>query len=74
MHIAHSLTRPLSLLPSWPLQDMQDYLQATIMRQSSPEEAFRRFDELATRHVEVGIGYQHTTICAPVDPTMKRAW
>ncbi len=35
------------------MQDMQDYLQATIMRQSSPEEAFRRYDELAMRHVEV---------------------
>lgn len=32
--------------------DLHDYLQATIMRQSSPEEAFRRYDELATRHVE----------------------
>lgn len=35
------------------LQDLQDYLQATIMRQSSPEEAFRRYDELAQRHVDV---------------------
>ncbi|MEW5303639.1 MAG: hypothetical protein WDW36_006311 [Sanguina aurantia] len=32
-------------------QDLQDYLQASIMRSSSPEEAFRRYDELATRHV-----------------------
>jgi len=35
------------------LQDLQDYLQATIMRSSSPEEAFRRFDDLGGRHVEV---------------------
>jgi len=34
-------------------QDLQDYLQATIMRSSSPEEAFRRFDDLGGRHVEV---------------------
>lgn len=26
--------------------------QASIMRQTSPEEAYRRFDELAQRHVE----------------------
>lgn len=32
--------------------DMQDFLQASIMRQASPEEAFRRFDELANRRVE----------------------
>mmetsp|Transcript_13709 Transcript_13709/g.29452 ORF Transcript_13709/g.29452 Transcript_13709/m.29452 type:complete len:648 (+) Transcript_13709:217-2160(+) len=34
-------------------QDMQDFLNATITRSSAPEEAFRRFDELASRHVEV---------------------
>ncbi|GAX75265.1 hypothetical protein CEUSTIGMA_g2710.t1 [Chlamydomonas eustigma] len=34
-------------------QDLQDYLQATIMKNSSPEEAFRRYDELGGRHVEV---------------------
>lgn len=34
------------------LQDLQDYLQATIMRSTSPEEAFRRFDDLGGRHVE----------------------
>lgn len=34
-------------------QDLQDYLQATIMRASSPEEAFRRYDDLGARHVEV---------------------
>mmetsp|Transcript_13033 Transcript_13033/g.35479 ORF Transcript_13033/g.35479 Transcript_13033/m.35479 type:complete len:586 (+) Transcript_13033:92-1849(+) len=33
-------------------KDMQDYLQATIMQQASPDEAYRRFDELAKRHVE----------------------
>ncbi|KXZ54715.1 hypothetical protein GPECTOR_4g783 [Gonium pectorale] len=33
-------------------QDLYDYLQAAIGRHKSPEEAFRRFDELATRHVE----------------------
>ena len=42
--------RPLSPHPQ---QDLQDYLQATIMRASSPEEAFRRYDELGARHVEV---------------------
>lgn len=34
-------------------QDLQEYLEASIQRQNAPEEAFRRFDELATRHVEI---------------------
>uniref|UniRef100_A0A7S0YW97 Tetratricopeptide repeat protein 30 n=1 Tax=Polytomella parva TaxID=51329 RepID=A0A7S0YW97_9CHLO len=32
--------------------DLHDFLQAAIMRSNRPEEAFRRFDELSTRHVE----------------------
>lgn len=39
--------------PRCAVQDLHDYLQATIQKQSAPEEAFRRFDELATRHVEL---------------------
>ncbi|KAG1657935.1 hypothetical protein FOA52_003014 [Chlamydomonas sp. UWO 241] len=34
-------------------QDLQDYLQAAIVMSSSPEEAFRRYDELGARHTEV---------------------
>eukprot|EP00899_Mesostigma_viride_P015377 jgi/Mesvir1/23840/Mv10645-RA.1 len=34
-------------------QDLYEYLDATIMSQTSPEEAYRKYDELANRHVEV---------------------
>lgn len=34
-------------------QDLHDFLEATLMRQSSPDAAFKAFDELARRHVEV---------------------
>ena len=34
-------------------QDLQEYLQAAISRNSSPQEAYARFDELGARHVEV---------------------
>lgn len=34
------------------MQDLADFLEATIARGSSPEEAFRRYDQLAGRHVE----------------------
>mmetsp|Transcript_31666 Transcript_31666/g.51104 ORF Transcript_31666/g.51104 Transcript_31666/m.51104 type:complete len:664 (+) Transcript_31666:80-2071(+) len=34
-------------------QDLYDYLDATIMQQTSPEEAYRKFDDLANKHVEI---------------------
>mmetsp|Transcript_28198 Transcript_28198/g.47253 ORF Transcript_28198/g.47253 Transcript_28198/m.47253 type:complete len:668 (-) Transcript_28198:51-2054(-) len=34
-------------------QDLCDYLDASIIRQTSPEESYRKYDELANRHVEV---------------------
>jgi len=34
-------------------QDLYHYLDASILRQTSPEEAYRKYDELANRHVEV---------------------
>ncbi|GBG84433.1 hypothetical protein CBR_g38718 [Chara braunii] len=34
-------------------QDLYEYLDATILRQTSPEEAYRKYDELATRHVDI---------------------
>lgn len=34
-------------------QDLYDYLDASILKQTSPEEAYRKYDELANRHVEV---------------------
>eukprot|EP00232_Nephroselmis_pyriformis_P023531 CAMPEP_0182867166 /NCGR_PEP_ID=MMETSP0034_2-20130328/8574_1 /TAXON_ID=156128 /ORGANISM="Nephroselmis pyriformis, Strain CCMP717" /LENGTH=659 /DNA_ID=CAMNT_0024999505 /DNA_START=4 /DNA_END=1983 /DNA_ORIENTATION=- len=34
-------------------QELYDYLDATILRQTSPEEAYRKYDELANKHVEV---------------------
>jgi tetratricopeptide repeat protein 30 len=37
-----------SLLP----RDLYDFLDASIMCQASPEEAYRKYDELAHRHVE----------------------
>ena len=40
------------LLPAFPLQDLQQYLDAAMLRASSPEEAYRKLDELAGRHVE----------------------
>jgi len=33
-------------------RDMYDFLDASIMCQASPEEAYRKYDELANRHVE----------------------
>eukprot|EP00741_Cyanophora_paradoxa_P021809 tig00000241_g21052.t1 len=33
-------------------QDLYDYLDATIMQQTSPEEAFRKFDDMANKHTE----------------------
>lgn len=35
------------------MQDLLDFLEATINRGSNAEEAFRRYDALAGRHVEV---------------------
>ena len=32
--------------------DLYEYLDATILSQTSPEEAYRKFDELASKHVE----------------------
>lgn len=32
---------------------MYDFLDALITQQSSPEEAYRKFDELASRHTDV---------------------
>ena len=34
-------------------QDVYDYLDGAILKQSSPEEAFRKFDEIANKHVDV---------------------
>lgn len=34
-------------------QDLYDFLEATITSQTSPEEAYRKFDDLATKHVDV---------------------
>eukprot|EP00762_Andalucia_godoyi_P000826 ANDGO_03860.mRNA.1 Tetratricopeptide repeat protein 30 homolog len=34
-------------------QDLYDFLDAVITAQTSPEEAFRKFDDLATKHVDV---------------------
>lgn len=34
-------------------QELYDYLEATILTQSSPEEAFRKFDILAHQHIEI---------------------
>jgi tetratricopeptide repeat protein 30 len=34
-------------------QDLYDYLEATILTQSSPEEAYRKFDILANKHIEI---------------------
>ena len=34
-------------------RDMYEFLDACIMQQTSPEEAYRRFDALSSRHVEV---------------------
>jgi tetratricopeptide repeat protein 30 len=39
-----------SLTPA--LQELYEYLEATILVQSSPEEAYRKFDELSTKHIE----------------------
>ncbi len=33
--------------------DLYEYLEATILTQSSPEEAFRKFDILANKHIEI---------------------
>ncbi|KAF0983617.1 hypothetical protein FDP41_010682 [Naegleria fowleri] len=33
-------------------QDIYDFLEALIMAQTSPEEAFRSFDDLATKHID----------------------
>jgi len=33
-------------------QDLYDYLDATIMVQTSPEEAYRKYDELTTKHID----------------------
>lgn len=33
-------------------KDLQVFLDASLLRQANPEEAFRRFDELASQHVE----------------------
>lgn len=34
-------------------QELYDYLEATILTQSSPEEAYRKFDILANKHIEI---------------------
>jgi tetratricopeptide repeat protein 30 len=34
-------------------QDLYDYLEATILTQSSPSEAYRKFDILANKHIEI---------------------
>jgi tetratricopeptide repeat protein 30 len=32
--------------------DLYEYLEAIILKESAPEEAYRKFDELATKHIE----------------------
>ena len=32
--------------------DLYEYLDASILSQTSPEEAYRKYDELASKHVE----------------------
>jgi tetratricopeptide repeat protein 30 len=34
-------------------QELYEYLEATILTQASPEEAFRKFDLLANKHIEM---------------------
>lgn len=34
-------------------QDLYEYLEAMVQKESAPEEAYRKFDELATKHIEV---------------------
>lgn len=34
-------------------KDLQDFLEAAVMRQKAQEESFRRFDELCSRHVDL---------------------
>ena len=53
----HTHTHTLSLsLSLWCVracvQYLYDFLDATITRQASPEEAFRRFDDMAVKHTE----------------------
>lgn len=35
------------------MQELYEYLEATILTQASPEEAFRKFDLLANKHIEM---------------------
>lgn len=37
-------------------QDLYEYLEAMVQKESAPEEAYRKFDELATKHIEVWTG------------------
>jgi tetratricopeptide repeat protein 30 len=37
---------------AWCLQYLYDFLEAVITRQTSPEEAYRKLDEMATKQTE----------------------